>query len=209
MDETEDFGNNADDIKDPFAPHEYRADINTERREQATRRYDDMGNLAWRLLGNRDTGPDFTAAIPLADEITAQYGHELSLTFQLTVSLLAHEFTDARPENISSRQALRRFDSVLRRVLAPYLYDFTASTGFLAGLMGRLRVPEPPPEVRAASVELVWMKLPGMYNVGDRVRAGSDHALYVVVVPPGADQKTGLTRVANDESMAMSGDSPD
>lgn len=211
MDETADslFDNlnHGDPNSDPFAPQKYRADINTDCRSQPLRRHDDLGNLAWKLLGTRDAGPDFTAALPLADEITHQYGHELSLNFQLALSLLAHEFADEGPENISSRQTLRRFNSVLRRVLAPYLYGFTASTGFLANLAQKLGVPESPPEVRAASVELVWMKLPGMYAVGDRVRAGSDHALYVVVVPPGADQKTGLTRVQSTEpTMEMGGE---
>lgn len=201
MDETE-IG---EDLNRLATMEEYRSDISTEIANQPVRRTDDLGVLAWKLMGTRATGPDFSAAMPLADEITQQYGHQSSLVFQLSVSLLANEFAGVAPENVSSRDTLRRMNNVLRRTVALYLYDFGSAVTSLGSLVDRVRVPEPPPEVRTASVELVWFKLPGVYDIGDRVRVGANNDLYVVVVPPGDDQKTGLARVENNEpTMAMS-----
>lgn len=109
------------------------------------RRCDDIGMLAWRLLGDEDTPPDFTAACPLLDALRegGQLGVALDVENRLVMG--AEQVTseeDFQTQRQRAENAVRRTTMNLRDVLRPVLYDVASAVGVLSAA---LDVPEPPP----------------------------------------------------------------
>lgn len=154
------------------------------------RRADDIGRLAWQLVGDENTPPDFTAAIPLLDAVTAE---DVDAACRLRGAIIKLAMRVPRGDYVPLRD-IRNCLAQLRRdlgvALPALLYDFGSAVRFLGGAANRAARPDAPVEESKAEVTLVWADV-GWQRVGNAVVL-DDGRTGRVMMPRRPDGRSGV-----------------
>ncbi len=157
-------------------------------------RTDAIGDLARRLCGTRNTAPDFTAAIPLVDEVRLVYGDVVAGSLMSKIMALTRHIPPVNHAELDARQRDRimaRLRNGAREICRPFLHDFASVCGALARAVELASEPVAPLETRSAAVEVIYCSVHPNYGPGDNVTL-PDGRRGVIVTNRGIDGRAGV-----------------
>ncbi len=157
-------------------------------------RTDSIGDLARRFCGTPTAPPDFTAAIPLVDEVRLVYGDVAAGSLMSKVMALTRHIPPVNHAELDARQRDRitaRLRNGAREICRPFLRDFASVCGVLARAVELASEPVAPLETRSAAVEVIFCPVHMNYGPGDTVGL-PDGRRGVIVTQRGADGRAGV-----------------
>lgn len=161
-------------------------------RPQLARRNDDIGRLAWRLVGDQNNPPDPTAAPLLLDAMA--YDDTLRWTIQRLRDELIRSARDrlvyVENRTPSVRNAMSNWQEGLTRFLTPLLWDFDSAIALTSWAVDRCRAAPPAVETGSVTVNVVWADV-GRVGIGERVTL-DDGRRGTVVLDTRPDGKSGV-----------------
>lgn len=160
-------------------------------RPKLARRNDDVGRLAWRLVGDEKVPPDPSAA-PLLFDALEDSDFPRTAIYRLRDELIRHalgfEFVENRPA--SARNAVSHWQEEMTRIMTPFLWDIDSALALTAWAVERCRSAPPPVEAGKVEVNVVWADV-GPAGLGETVRL-DDGRRGTVVMEARPDGRSGV-----------------
>ncbi len=165
-------------------------------------RSDEIGKLAWRLLGipDEEIDPDLTAAVPLCDELLAQGDTATAVRLRQEIGQLWPMCANFMASGTNQRQrAVRDLQQQLGHNFGFLLWDFASTCGLMAKFVADANTAE---EIQQGKVELdtVKMRVTSDLPVGFHIRLDDGRGGVVV----SARDAEGFVNIVIQDDNAMS-----
>lgn len=133
------------------------------------KRSDNVGLLAWRLVGGGAAVPDFTAAARLVDALMDAGDHDQANQLRQKLTRLVEDVRDASHDHRSLNRLVTVCLERTRGMVSHLLYDFESVMGVLARASELASVPDAPLEEQTSEASFVRAAI-GYHGRGAHVR---------------------------------------